>query len=97
MATATAIALAMATATRARALETDAVMRAIDERAFATEDGARLAFTHDVTHERRAIDASGAGVDSDGKGNPGMIYARVFDGNGASGFRLGGRTRCASR
>ena len=81
---------AFATATRARALETDAVIRAIDERAFATEEGARLAFTHDVDSERRAIDASGAGVDSDGKGNPGMIYARVFDGNGASGFRLGG-------
>ena len=89
-ATAMAMAMATATATRARALETDAVMRAIDERAFATEEGARLAFTHDVDSERRAIDASGAGVDSDGKGNPGMIYARVFDGNGASGFRLGG-------
>lgn len=36
------------------------------------------------------IDVSGVGVDSDGKGNSGMIYARVFDGNGVLGFWLGG-------
>ena len=89
MAAMAAMAMAMC-ATRAGALETRAVTRAIDERAFAVEDGMRMAFTHDVDHERTAFDARGAGVDSDGKGNPGMIYARVFDGNGASGFRLGG-------
>jgi hypothetical protein len=55
----------------------------------------KVRFTHDVDVERRAAAAAAAsgegGVSAgvDGIGNPGMVYARAFDGRGRSTFTLG--------
>ena len=62
-----------------------------DADAYGIEDaGVDMAFTHDVETERaRAMEGAG---DSDGMGNPGMQYARVFrrdaPGDGTSAYRL---------
>jgi len=86
-----AAAAATAASVLARAVETvsGGTFRAVEEASL------RVRFTHDVDYERRAASASaaaavgGVSAGADGVGNPGMAYARAFDGRGRSTFRLG--------
>ena len=94
------IMIGLITLDRARA---DVDVDAVDARARARMtigffDDARasegaMRFTHDANVERDSED----GVSSEGKGNPGMIYARAFDESGGSGFRLGAEDAVVTR
>lgn len=85
-----AVVVSATTSALARAVETvsGGTFRAVEE-----ASRMRVRFTHDVEYERRAAAAAsevgGVSAGADGVGNPGMAYARAFDGRGRSTFRLG--------
>jgi len=70
-------------------VDTSAIAIELRSRGFECDpENMRVRFTHDVDRELQNYEEGGsAGVDSDGVGNPGMIYARVFDDDERGRFR----------